>query len=127
LYSYQLPPDEKIWGDAAIAADLIYVGTATGNKADLCDEDVTNPGHIYAFLLDPTTPGVAPTVGSPVAAAGNIISGLMVYDQHLVANTVGGKTVIVGGSSWNNLAGLTDNTAMRDVYWNEVVNNNATP
>ena len=127
LYKYQLPNDEKIWGDAAIAADRIYVGTATGNKADLCDEDLNNPGHIYGFYLDPTSPGVAPLIDSPVAAAGNIISGLMVYDQHVVANTVGGKTVIIGGSSWNNLSGLTSNTAMRDVYWNEVVNNNATP
>jgi Tfp pilus tip-associated adhesin PilY1 len=127
LYKYQLPPDEKIWGDAAIAADRIYVGSATGNKADLCDEDPTNPGHIYSFYLDPTTPGVAPEVDSPVAAGGNIISGLTVYDQHVVANTVGGKTVVIGGSSWNNLSGLTDNTLLRDVYWNEVVNNNATP
>lgn len=127
LYKYQLPDDEKIWGDAAIAADRIYVGSATGNKADLCDEDVTNPGHIYGFYLDPSSPGVATLVDSPVAAAGNIISGLMVYDEHVVANTVGGKTVIVGGSSWNNLSGLASNTDLRDVYWNEVVNNYATP
>ncbi len=127
LYSYQLPPDEKIWGDAAIAADRIYVGSATGEKADLCDEDTTNPGHIYGFYLDPTSPGVASEVDSPVSAGGNVISGLTVYDQHVVVNTVGGKTVVVGGSGWNNISGITDTTTMRDVYWNEVVNNNASP
>jgi type IV pilus assembly protein PilY1 len=127
LFDYKLPTDEKIWGDAAIAADRIYVGSATGNKADICDEDSNNPGHIYSFYLDPTTPGVAAEVDSPVEAAGNIISGLTVYDQHVVANTVGGKTVVIGGSSWNNLSGIASNTDLKDVYWNEVINNNATP
>ncbi len=127
LFEYTLPSDEKVWGDAAIAADRVYVGTATGDKADICDEDANNPGHIYSFYLDPTTPGVASEVDSPVEAAGNIVSGLTVYDQHVVANTVGGKTIVIGGASWNNLSGIASNTDLKDVYWNEIINTNATP
>ncbi|MFH2006387.1 MAG: hypothetical protein ABI333_07370 [bacterium] len=122
LYKYDLPPDEKVWADAAIAADRVYFGTSTGDKADICSEDSSNPGHIYGLYLDPTSPGVAQPTGAPVSGGGNVITGLMVHDQHVLANTVGGKSVILGGSTWNNISGLAQTTEMKDVYWNEVIN-----
>jgi type IV pilus assembly protein PilY1 len=122
LYKYQLPSDEKVWGDPSIAAERVYFGTSTGDKAHLCDEDTTNPGHVYTFELDPTSPGVPSQPESPVSAGGNVVSGLMVYDQHVVLNTVGGQTTLIGGSTWNNLSGLVSSPQMKDVYWNEVLN-----
>lgn len=122
LWKQALPSDEKVWADPTIAAEEVYVGTATGDKAHLCDEDPSNPGHIYVFDLDPTGAGEANQTAPPTSAGGNVLSGLMVFDQHLLLNTVGGKTLLVGGSSWNNISGLVGATQMRDTYWNEVIN-----
>ncbi len=122
LYKYELPSDEKLWADPTISADQVYFGTATGDKADLCDEDVSNPGHIYTVGLDPDGTNQAVVMASPVAAGGNLVSGLMVYDQHVVYNTVGGKTMLIGGSTWNNISGLVGAPGMKETYWNEVIN-----
>ena len=121
LYKATLPPDEKVWADAFVSADRVYVGTSTGDKANICDEDPTNPGHIYTFDLQPDSNGHAQQLSNPVSAGGSVVSGVIVYDQHLFANTLGGKTQIVGGSTWNNLASSASNTGLHDVYWQEVV------
>jgi hypothetical protein len=122
LYEEALPPDEKVWADAFVAADRVYVGTSTGDKAHICDEDPQNPGHIYTFDIDPGPNGEANELASPESAGGSVVSGLMVHDEHLFANTLGGKTKIIGGSKWNNLASTTDANGLRDVYWQEVIN-----
>jgi hypothetical protein len=122
LYEYELPPDEKVWADAAVAADQVYVGTSTGAKAHICDEDPSNPGHIYVFDINPGPSGEAMELANPVAAGGSVVSGVMVYDQHVFANTLGGKTKIIGGSTWNNLASMSDANGLRDIYWQEVIN-----
>ncbi len=121
LYRNALPPDEKVWADAFVATDRVYVGSSTGDKANICDEDPSNPGHIYAFDINPDQSGNAVQVGSPIGAGGSIVSGIMVHDEHLFANTMGGKTLIVGGNTWNNLAWASSSSGLKDRYWQEVL------
>lgn len=45
----------------------------------------------------------------------------MVYDQHVILNTVGGKTTLLGGSTWNNTSGLSGTPGLKDRYWNEII------
>ncbi len=121
LYKARLPPDEKVWADAFIATDRVYVGTSTGDKAHICDEDPSNPGHIYVFDMNPGPNGTARLLANPVSAGGSVVSGVMVYDEHLFANTLGGKTLIVGGATWNNQAWTGQKTDFRTIYWQEVM------
>ena len=122
LYEEALPPDEKVWADAVLATDRVYVGTSTGDKAHICDEDPNNPGHIYVFDMNPGPSGNALELADPVGAGGSVIAGLMVHDEHVFANTLGGKTNIIGGSTWNNLANFVDVDGLREIYWQEVNN-----
>ncbi|MBN2723178.1 MAG: hypothetical protein JXR95_03810 [Deltaproteobacteria bacterium] len=120
IYNFPLPADEKVWADAFISGDEVYVGSSTGKKADICDEDTSNPGTIYTFALDASPSGL-PVQNSPaVSAGGNVVSGLIVYDEHLFVNSLGGKTKIIGGDDWNNVSG-TDSafSGVEDVYWKE--------
>ncbi len=121
LYRDALPPGEKVWADAFLATDRVYVGTSTGDKANICDEDPSNPGHVYAFDINPDQAGRAIRLAPPVAAGGSIVSGIMVHDQHLFANTMGGKTLIIGGNTWNNLAWSSSSTGLKSRYWQEVL------
>ncbi|MBU1219893.1 hypothetical protein KKF34_18740 [Myxococcota bacterium] len=120
IYRFTLPADEKVWADAFISGDEVYLGTSTGNKADICDEDPSNPGTIYSLALDANSSGLPVQNTAPVSAGGNVVSGLMVYDEHLFINSLGGKTKIIGGDKWNNTAGSSSAFAgVEDVYWKE--------
>jgi type IV pilus assembly protein PilY1 len=121
IYKFALPSDEKVWADAFIAADRIYVGAATGAKANICDEDASNPGNLYTLGLDADANGSAQQIGTPIGLEGSVVTGVMVFDQHVLVNTMGGKTVVVGGASWNNQASYSTTSTMKDTYWNEYI------
>lgn len=120
IYAMGLGLDEKIWADAFISGDEVYVGSSKGNKADICDEDTSNPGRIYILSVDADASGLPIQIAPPVSAPGNVISGLQVYDEHLFVNALGGKTTILGSSKWNNTsAASASSTGVEDVYWKE--------
>ncbi|MBU1410443.1 hypothetical protein KKC22_02890 [Myxococcota bacterium] len=120
IYSLGLSIDEKVWADAFISGDEVYVGTSKGDKADICDEDTGNPGRIYILSVDADTSGLPIQITPSVAAPGNVVSGLQVYDEHLFVNSLGGTTSIVGDSKWNNTsASSASSTGVEDVYWKE--------
>ncbi len=119
IYQYDLPPDEKVWGDPFISGDRVYFATSTGAKADICDEDPTNPGEIYALSLEARPDGLPVTVDK-FNAGGNVVTGVYAYDEHLFVNTLGGKTKIIGNNSWNNTpASAAASTGVQDLYWKE--------
>ncbi len=120
LFEHELPSDEKVWADAFISGDEVYVGTSTGDKADICDEDLSNPGHIYSFKLEADSDGLPIQTNAPVSAPGNTVSGIMVYDEHLFINSLGGDTKVLGGDKWNN--DTSDGAAgarVEEMYWKE--------
>ncbi len=120
IYSLGLGLEEKVWADAFISGDEVYVGTSKGNKADICDEDTANPGRIYVLSVDADTSGLPIQISPSVAAPGNVVSGLQVYDEHLFVNSLGGKTTVLGDSKWNNTsAASASSTGVEDVYWKE--------
>ncbi len=120
IYSLGLGLDEKIWADAFISGDEVYVGSSKGNKADICDEDTTNPGRIYILSVDADSTGLPIQIAPSVAAPGNVVSGLIVYDEHLFINSLGGQTTILGDSKWNNTsAASASSSGVEDVYWKE--------
>jgi hypothetical protein len=120
IYGLGLGVDEKVWADAFISGDEVYVGTSKGNKADICDEDTSNPGRIYILSVDADSGGLPIQIMPSVAAPGNVVSGLQVYDEHLFVNSLGGKTTILGDSKWNNTsAASASSTGVEDVYWKE--------
>jgi type IV pilus assembly protein PilY1 len=120
IYKFPLPPDEKVWADAFISGDEVYVGTSTGDKADICNEDPSNPGSIYSLSTDADSNGLPVQNHAAVSAEGNVVSGLMVYDEHLFINALGGKTKILGDEKWNNeIGGGAGAASYEDLYWKE--------
>lgn len=120
IYSLNLGVDEKIWADAFISGDEVYVGSSKGNKADICDEDTSNPGKIYILSVDADASGLPIQITPAVSAPGNVISGLLVYDEHVFVNSLGGKTTVLGDSKWNNTSAASASSAgVEDVYWKE--------
>ena len=120
IYSMGLDVDEKIWADAFISGDEVYVGSSKGNKADICDEDTGNPGKIYILSVDADSSGLPIQISPAVSAPGNVVSGLLVYDEHVFVNSLGGKTTVLGDSKWNNTsAASASSTGVEDVYWKE--------
>ncbi len=99
VYQQTLPSGNKIWASPFLGSDQVFFASAATSSLSVCQS-----GNGTLFEMPTSGDGAGnPTAGSSsVTLAGSPISSVRVYDGHVLVNVVGGKTTIVGNSTWNN-------------------------
>ncbi|MBI4666580.1 MAG: DUF4114 domain-containing protein [Nitrospinae bacterium] len=99
LWSFQLPPGQRVYASAFATAGRVYFGTSTADTEDPCSPAVSSAGGgvggIYA--LDIKT---GATVYSE--SVGNITTSPLVDDEHLYFKSANGQLQGRGGNTFQN-------------------------
>jgi type IV pilus assembly protein PilY1 len=93
-----LPTGDRIWAAPTVTDSGVYVATANAASTSICS---SGSGAIDTFPLTGDGTGGAVSFTSQ-AISGAPISSMRVFDGHVLVNTVGGSTTVMGGSTWNN-------------------------
>jgi len=105
-YKVTLATGQKLWAAPFIGSDQAFYASAGAQSLSVC---AVGDGDIFAVATSGIGDGLTPVGGapSPTAVLGSPVAGIRVYDGHVLVNSVGGKTTIVGGSAWNNIPSAT--------------------
>ena len=123
VYRYNIQNGAKVWAAPTVADKSVFFATAQATSQSVC---ATGTGSIVTLSTDGTAG--APTSSSTVAIGGAPISSMRVYDGHVLVDTIGGSTTVLGGNTWNNQPTAATGTsigsgligAMRSLLWQEL-------
>jgi type IV pilus assembly protein PilY1 len=101
VYTVTLASGQKVWAAPYVGTDQVYFATASSTALSVCQ---SGAGAVYSLGTSGDGTG-APVGGVPTATGitGSPVSGIRVFDGHVLVNSVGGQTTILGSQQWNNL------------------------
>ncbi|MEO6953303.1 MAG: hypothetical protein ABI321_16000 [Polyangia bacterium] len=124
VYKYTIADGSKVWAAPTVNDTNVFFATAGAASQSVC---ATGTGSIITLGTTGTAgvPAQTPTI---TAIAGAAISSMRVYDGHVLVNTIGGSTTVLGSGTWNNTPTAGNGTsigsgligAMRSLLWQEL-------
>jgi hypothetical protein len=106
VFTVTLGAGEKLWSAPVVAGDSVYFATSTGVLQDVCTAVSSPSGNLYGYstVPDPQGNAIALFQSGPILipGGGGAVGGIRAYDDHIIVNTIGGNTALVGAPTWNN-------------------------
>ncbi len=113
---YELPAGHRIFASAFAAAGQVYFGSATSDTENPCDGP--NEGRLFAFSYDGNSV-LNDADGNAGMEVGDINSGSLVEDEHVIISTPRGVESL-GDGTHNNEVKQGGLPSTKTIYWREI-------